>query len=915
VRIGELLVHHKLVTMRQVEEALARQLVTGGRLGSRLVELNVLSLDQLAEALGQQHEVPVATVAALEQVSSAALGAVSRDLCAKHGVLPLRAEPTTLHLAMLDPQLLDLVDEIGRLTSMSIVQPYAIPELRLYYYLERYHRLARPKLLLREQPAPRQGDERRRYLEPTPTKPVKKGRGGPVWEAWASAEEVAPWPPPGPDAAGPAGAGPGPARAPQPVPTAAGAPRQGYGAATAATTQPAIRPAPPSRSGWPRDDKPVGPPSRSGWPKGPVQQSPTDEASVVISARPPGAGPADDAALIGVAPRSRASGGPARVGLASSPGDDEIPIDVAIDAFPPSPKATADAGAVATTSPLPVPTRPPTDEEVPLRIGLLWEPGDVVRLLGQASRREKMLEHLLLPLLPETSLQALFVLRGEFAVAQGAWGTSLLGDQVKSLVVSLEQSPLLRQARRGRVGVRGSASDDPLQAFIARYLGAAAPAEACVVPISSRGWVANLLVIQSSSRLPPDALERLQGVARAAEVAYERIGSEVSGVHPAPAAPPPAPTVDEPGHDDVTPTGFTGEKSRSDSLSGSVSGSGSGSGNAEAPTAFAIEEMTLIPKAQRTFGRYSLICRLASGGMANLYLAQLAGPEGFQKLVAIKRIHDHLSSHRDFIEMFTDEARLAARISHPNVVQVLEFGHLGATQYIAMEYVDGENVMALLRATRDVTLPVCAMIVAQAAAGLHAAHELRDSHGALLNVVHRDVSPANILLSYSGAVKVVDFGVARARSNLHVTGGGTIKGKFAYLAPEQTRTSDVDRRADIFSLGIVLFEITTRRRLFKGASDAETLQLVQRSEIPRPSSIIPDYAPSLERVVLKALAAEPAERFQTAEELQASLEDYLRETGTSMLTSTLSRLMRQVFAERIARKQALLQALELEDPL
>jgi len=198
------------------------------------------------------------------------------------------------------------------------------------------------------------------------------------------------------------------------------------------------------------------------------------------------------------------------------------------------------------------------------------------------------------------------------------------------------------------------------------------------------------------------------------------------------------------------------------------------------------QQVVLVPAGERQFGRYQLIYRFAAGGMASIFLGRFPGPDGFEKLVAIKRIHPHLTSLPQFVAMFKDEARLAARISHPNVVQVLELGQCNGAHFIAMEYVEGESLSALLRRAR-VPYAVAARIIADALSGLHAAHELRNAKGELLHLVHRDLSPSNILISYEGVVKVVDFGVARARGNLSVTDVGTIKGKFSYMSPEQCR--------------------------------------------------------------------------------------------------------------------------------
>jgi serine/threonine protein kinase len=322
----------------------------------------------------------------------------------------------------------------------------------------------------------------------------------------------------------------------------------------------------------------------------------------------------------------------------------------------------------------------------------------------------------------------------------------------------------------------------------------------------------------------------------------------------------------------------------------------------EASTATAVSSPNL-PANLRRFGKYHLIYRFASGGMANLYLGRLLGADGFERLVAIKIIHDHLSQKPEFTKMFVDEARLISRIFHPNVVQVIDLGKVARSYFIAMEYVDGESVAALLRRTRP-PLRVATRIVAHTAAGLHSAHELQDQEGKLFNVVHRDVSPHNILVAYNGAVKVVDFGVARARGSLHTTKDATFKGKYGYMAPEQvTARSKVDRRADIFALGIVLWELTMHRRLFKAETDAETVGLVLECKIPRPSELIKGYPEQLEAIVMRALQQDPGDRYQTAMELQEDLERFISDSGDPVLQNDVGKLMGKVFADRIKKKK------------
>jgi serine/threonine protein kinase len=315
----------------------------------------------------------------------------------------------------------------------------------------------------------------------------------------------------------------------------------------------------------------------------------------------------------------------------------------------------------------------------------------------------------------------------------------------------------------------------------------------------------------------------------------------------------------------------------------------------------------ILPAHLKKLGKYTLIYRFATGGMANIYLGKFTGPDGFQKMVAVKIIHDHLGSNPEFIGMFVDEARLVSRISHPNVVQIIELGRLGRTYFMAMEYVEGESVGALLRRTRP-PLGMCARIVADAAAGLHAAHELRNSQDELYQVVHRDVSPQNILVGYNGAVKVCDFGIARARGLLrHTTKDGSLRGKFGYMAPEQASGGAVDRRADVFVLGVVLYEMTTHRKLFRAEEEADTLRKVMACEIARPSEEVSGYPAALEQVVMRALAQDPARRYQTALEFQEALERFIVGFGDPVLPSHVGQLMTEVFSDRIKKKKRILE--------
>jgi serine/threonine-protein kinase len=308
----------------------------------------------------------------------------------------------------------------------------------------------------------------------------------------------------------------------------------------------------------------------------------------------------------------------------------------------------------------------------------------------------------------------------------------------------------------------------------------------------------------------------------------------------------------------------------------------------------------------RLFGRFELLMEVSHGGMATLYLARLRGPEEFEKLVAIKKIHDHLSQEPEFIAMFLDEARIAARIQHPNVATIFDLGKEEDGHFIAMEYVHGQNLRELLRETvrrnDELGWEYAVRVVADAAAGLHAAHQLKDADGRLLNVVHRDVSPQNILISYEGHTKVVDFGIAYAVEKMGHTTAGTLKGKAAYMSPEQADGEKLDRRSDIFSLGIVLFESVCMKRLFRRSNHSATLDSVRRADIPSPREIRPDIPEQLENIIKQALARDPADRFSTAEELAESLEQLLISEGKSVTPARLGKLCQKLFHDRKKHK-------------
>jgi serine/threonine-protein kinase len=276
-------------------------------------------------------------------------------------------------------------------------------------------------------------------------------------------------------------------------------------------------------------------------------------------------------------------------------------------------------------------------------------------------------------------------------------------------------------------------------------------------------------------------------------------------------------------------------------------------------------------------GRYELIAEIASGGMATVYLARLSGVGGFQRNVALKRLHPHLAQDHEFIQMFLDEARLAASIHHPNVVPILDVDEDPGGHFLVMDYVEGDTFATLLsRAALDgkqVPREISMRIIVDMLSGLHAAHELTDEEGHLLGLVHRDVSPQNILCGTDGVTRITDFGVARAASRLSATRAGQLKGKLAYMAPEQVGgDEDIDRRADVFSAGVVLWEALALKRLFKASNEAATLQRVLNDQIVSPRELSTDVPEAVAEVCLRALRRPLDERFVSCGEFGDALE-------------------------------------------
>jgi len=317
------------------------------------------------------------------------------------------------------------------------------------------------------------------------------------------------------------------------------------------------------------------------------------------------------------------------------------------------------------------------------------------------------------------------------------------------------------------------------------------------------------------------------------------------------------------------------------------------------------EESPLIPAGvPANFGKYEIITHLASGGMADIFLSRARGIQGFEKLAIIKRIRQDRSFDKKMVELFLDEARLAASLQHPNIVQVFEFGIVDGSYFLAMEYVHGEDVAAVLRrmreAERAIPLAEVLAIVVGVCQGLHYAHECAGPDGKHLGVVHRDISPSNVLISYDGAVMITDFGIAKATGRSTQTTTGAVRGKLAYMSPEQCRGLPLDRRSDIFAIGTLLHELSTGQSLFSGTSDFEVMKRIVEAPIRPPSTQVPGYPAELDRIVCKALAREPARRYATARELQLDIERFALEQKLPISTARLAGFMEREFADRIA---------------
>jgi serine/threonine-protein kinase len=322
-----------------------------------------------------------------------------------------------------------------------------------------------------------------------------------------------------------------------------------------------------------------------------------------------------------------------------------------------------------------------------------------------------------------------------------------------------------------------------------------------------------------------------------------------------------------------------------------------------------------VPRTGQMLGRYELLLPVANGGMAEVWAARLPNTRGFRKIVAIKTILRMTVADQRFERMFIQEAKLAAQIHHPNVVETIEFAEHHGKLYLVMEYVEGETLGSIIvRANQHGGLPtsVAINVIGQVCKGLHSAHDLCDDDGNPLGLVHRDVSPQNLIVSYTGTAKVLDFGVAKATLRMtNLTEAGQLKGKFAYMSPEQLNGQTMDRRSDVFSIGVILYMLTTGRHPFKGENTDETLRNICSSRpVPPPETLVPNFSPKLAAVLHAALRKKPEERMGSALELVAALEQAHPECFDTSFETKLAGFMRDLFEERMQERRALLRAAE-----
>ena len=310
------------------------------------------------------------------------------------------------------------------------------------------------------------------------------------------------------------------------------------------------------------------------------------------------------------------------------------------------------------------------------------------------------------------------------------------------------------------------------------------------------------------------------------------------------------------------------------------------------------------------FGKYLLLDRIAIGGMAEIFRAKTSGAARFEKIIAIKRIHPNMSDDKDFIKMFIDEAKISGQLNHPNIAQIYELGRIEGHHFIAMEFIWGKDLLQILskfKKQRAYMNPFqAAYIISKLCEGLDYAHKKKDAQGESIGIIHRDVSPQNILISYEGDIKIIDFGIAKARDRSSHTAAGVLKGKFGYMSPEQIRGLPIDHRSDIFAIGTLLFEMLTSRPLFTGESDLTVLEKVRNVDIPKPREVNKEIPAEVERIILKALTRQVEDRYQHASEMQEDLERYIYTAQPVYTGKRLGTWMQKVFQMERDREKAIL---------
>lgn len=310
--------------------------------------------------------------------------------------------------------------------------------------------------------------------------------------------------------------------------------------------------------------------------------------------------------------------------------------------------------------------------------------------------------------------------------------------------------------------------------------------------------------------------------------------------------------------------------------------------------------------APTALGKLTLLRQIGEGGMARIFLARARGIRGFEKLVVVKQILPRLAEDAEFIARFFQEAKLAATLDHPNIATVYDVDQEGDAYFYSMEYVRGRDLHKVMRraqqAGRALSLDEIVAIVSGLCAGLHHAHTRRDQNGRPLGIVHRDVSPSNVLLSFEGAVKLADFGVAKARTGMVSTDVGTLRGKLGYMSPEQCRGEAIDRRSDVYAVGVLLWEMLTGRRLHQGDSEVAIIHRIAQEHAPSPRPFRADVSDELERIVARALARGPAQRYSSAHALQIELEEHARQLKLATSARTIVALMQELFGEEEARE-------------